>query len=203
MNNDIAGYLIISSISIGGTLLSHYLVTLEDKRYDLSKKMKVLNYISVIIINLLVAINLQMIIGPILLLRCMMTSLLFTSLMIDFKLMELPDTLTFVSVIPAICLFDYNIKIESLWCTLSVMALSCVIMIALTVLGGLGFGDVKLILPILLTIPVSYALAYWLIAILVAAIVSIFLYLFRKVKKISFGPYLIISMIGIYIMNIF
>lgn len=203
MCEELIVYLVILILSIGGTWLSHYLISLEDERYLLSKKEKSFNYIAVLVVNLLVAFNLHMNMGPIMLLRCMMVALLSTSLLIDIKVMELPDTLTFVSIIPAICLFYFNTKIIDFGLSIAVIVLSCIIMIALFILGGLGFGDVKLIIPILLTVPGTYALSYWIVVILTAAVESILFYLFMKAKKISFGPCLIISMIWIYIMNIF
>lgn len=203
MCEKLIAYLIILILSIGGIWLSQYLTSLEDTRYHLSKKEKIFNYIAVLISNLLVALNLNMNLGPILLLRCMMVALLFTSFIIDIKVMELPDTLTFVSLIPAICLFYYNIRLIDFGLSAAVIVLSCIIMIALFILGGLGFGDVKLIIPILLTVPGTYALSYWIIVLAAAVAESIFFYLFMKAKKISFGPCLIMSMIWIYIMNIF
>lgn len=127
------------------------------------------------------------------------------SCMIDFKLQELPDSVSKLFMIIAFCLFIVGENNqEKTYQAISIAIVVGVMLILWKFVGGLGFGDIKLIVPIMLSLPVSSYLAFLCNSLIVAFIYAIGLLIFKKVgedRRFAFGPFLIggfyLTMFGI------
>jgi prepilin signal peptidase PulO-like enzyme (type II secretory pathway) len=70
---------------------------------------------------------------------------------------------------------------------------------------GMGFGDVKLLVPVGFILGLSQGFASLLIAFWIGAVVGIFLMIFKDKRwrsKISFGPFIIIAFMLVFFLNI-
>lgn len=199
---NLAIYLVASLFScVTGWIMSEK----EDKRYKLNNKEKV----TTVVVSLICAlgiyleqgdnVSISLLIWPILAL-----GLLSTSLIIDFKLKELPDTLTFFSIglaIPFVYFLyspDRFDKIVPVLVTLGVLEIFLYILWKIS--GKIGFGDLKLFIPVLLFLPYQWLADYWINTLLAAVVVSIIQLIKTKDRnlQIAFGPYIIIGLISVY-----
>lgn len=180
----------------------------EDKKYELIKKEQIISFIisvlSCFFINLInrdvVFISLFFMTGII--------SILSVSIIIDFKHKELPDYLTLLSFFLSVMyLFVISLGVslattrQYLFILLGIVSI-CVLItfIICYFFGGIGFGDVKLLIPVLLFIPPRYIMSYWVNTIILACIYSLFLYMKTKDKKLTipFGPFIIMGLLSIF-----
>lgn len=180
----------------------------EDENYELKKNEMMISLgisiISSLCINLInrdvVFISLFFMTGII--------SVLSVSLIIDFKLKELPDYLTLLSVfLSGMYLFVISLGVPSatigqyLFTVFGIVGVSVFITFLICYFfGGIGFGDVKLLIPVLLFIPPKYIMSYWVNTIILACLYSLFLYIKTKDKKLTipFGPFIIFGLLSVF-----
>lgn len=181
--------------------LSLRLAKKEDERYELSKKEKIVSF--AITIGGAIAINFRNpdVVFMTLFLMTGVISILSISLVIDFKLQELPDCLTILSLILSLVfLFVANFRNPGL--TVLVTIITAIVMgIISVVFAGIGFGDVKLIVPVLFFVPPIYIMNYALNTILIALLTAIILYIKTRDRKMkfAFGPFIILGLLSIFI----
>lgn len=117
------------------------------------------------------------------------------SCIIDFRHQELPDTITFLSLLIAICLVTNTGEIDSLASQCSAISVIVTILFVICkTITGIGMGDIKLIIPLMLMIPVSSYLSFFCNSLLLGLIYAISLMIFKKVQEdrhFAFGPFLI------------
>ena len=196
---------VYTSASLLSCVIGWFMSSKEDERYKLNNREKV----TTIIVSLICALGISLeqantssmilLIWPVLAL-----GLLSTSLVIDFKLKELPDTLTFSSiglVIPFMYFLYVPNKLDNLVPILITLAILEIFLFVLWKLTGkIGFGDLKLFIPVLLFLPYQWLANYWINTLLAAVIVSIVQLIKTKDRnlQIAFGPYIIIGLISVY-----
>ena len=133
--------------------------------------------------------------------------LLSVSAYIDLKIQELPDfnTVAFLTITILLMIIhkdDINITSQLL-----IVVISMVIYYIMSYFGGLGFGDVKLLLPMMISLNLLEVLNFWLYTLICALVYVIPLAVYKKINKqnikgikFAFGPYIII---GFILFNIF
>ena len=116
------------------------------------------------------------------------------SCVVDFKHQELPDTSTAIFLVLTLGKwFGYTgeTQLTQLICLVGTLT---VLILVWRFLGCLGFGDIKLIVPILLYLSPSLYLAYLGNTLITAFIYAICLIVFKKAaedRRFAFGPFLI------------
>ena len=192
-------------ITVVSSIVLWYLATRlafkEDEKYKFDKKeMIITGFIAAvgsILINLMnpnvTLITLFLMTGVI--------AVLSVSLMIDFKVQELPDCLTIVTWVLGI-IFLLIVNTSNYLFTIGVaVAVALAMFLVCYFFGGIGFGDVKLIAPILFFVPPTYMLSYWLNTIISALIVAVVILIKTKDRKFrfAFGPYMIMGLLSIFL----
>lgn len=136
-------------------------------------------------------------------------AVLIQSALIDFSIQELPDSCTLVFGIYLVMSLLLGGGFANI---LSRLTMSGVLMVIYVILykisAGIGWGDIKLLLPItLLTTNVEIVLNYWLGAVIPALIYAIFYAIKHRDKlketgfnfKFAFGPFLIIGLLLMFV----
>lgn len=117
------------------------------------------------------------------------------SFMVDIKLKELPDSMTFIALISAIIwIMNHGWEQHTSEIIISVATTGFMFLFAYFT-NGFGMGDIKLILPLMLMLPVTSYFDLYLCIFVPAAIFG--LYLLIKNKKLhqrfAFGPFMILG----------
>lgn len=181
--------------------LSVQLVKKEDERYTLSKQEKLYTLIMTLAFGFAINIVNHNVTLITLFLMTGVVAVLTPSFVIDLKMQELPDRATILALMLAIP-FVWIVNGKTLLFTLGFTA---IVALALFVIcyfsGGIGFGDVKLIVPILFFVPQVYMINFWLNAFICASLVAVGLFIKTKDKnlKFAFGPYLIIGLTSVFL----
>lgn len=133
--------------------------------------------------------------------------LLSVSAYIDLKIQELPDFNTVVFLTITILLMIIHKDDINITSQLLIVVISMVIYYIMSYFGGLGFGDVKLLLPMMISLNLLEVLNFWLYTLICALVYVIPLAVYKKINKqnikgikFAFGPYIII---GFILFNIF
>lgn len=178
------------------------LAATEDKRYndllDSYEEHDVSAYISIII-----AFIILMFVQPVesFMSYCifMLLGLLSVSVLTDYKMHELPDTISFVFFIIILTMLTVYLP-NTIWDSLLRAVILTIVYTVMSYIGGLGFGDVKLLFPISMVLTWSRLADFWLISIgcaLIHLIPRVILSLVKRESlkgiKIAFGPYIIIG----------
>jgi len=128
-------------------------------------------------------------------------SVLSVSLMVDFKVQELPDCLTVVAWVLGV-LFLLLVNTSNYLITIGIaVAVALLMFLICYFFGGIGFGDVKLIAPILFFVPPSYMMSYWLNTVIAALVVALVILVKTKDRKFrfAFGPYMIMGLLSVFL----
>ena len=141
-----------------------------------------------------------------------LTPMLISAFIIDFKLQIIPNRLN-LTIFEVGLIFAFIYGLSNVAITINMLLGMCVgagIFLLITLLGGLfygkeamGFGDVKLMGALGLYFGLSNIIIITLVSFLIGAILSIFL-LITRIKKTSeyipFGPFIVIaSFISMYV----
>ncbi len=134
-----------------------------------------------------------------------LTILLMTISWIDIKTKKIPNILVIIGVILGLIsiFFNNDINIYSSMLGAAVLS-SALIFISLITKGALGMGDAKIIFVIGLFLGLRTSFSVLLLSIMISGIISLFLLIFRVVKRkttIPFAPFILISAFYIIIMN--
>lgn len=117
------------------------------------------------------------------------------SCIIDFRLQELPDTITGLFFLVSFGLYCTNSTVD--FYQLIAMGLIMLVMLLIwKFTNSLGFGDVKLMVPILLGLPLGMYIPFLTNTMLIAFLYAICLLIFRKVSEdrhFAFGPFMILG----------
>lgn len=112
----------------------------------------------------------------------------------DFKHQELADTSTLIFFLFAFGMwlgYDLTTQIQQIT---TIIAVSIALILVWRYIGGLGFGDIKLMVPLLLFLNPTQYLSFLGNSLTIAFIYALGLILFKKVgdeRKFAFGPFLI------------
>ncbi len=132
----------------------------------------------------------------------LVTSILISSSIIDFKYHELPNQHTLVIFLLGICYFIRNIQHWKEFGLGFLLSLGVFIVLSLLLGGNLGFGDVKLATALGIMVPASLFMNFLFLSFLSGAIISIVLMLLKlknRNDKIAFGPYIGIGFLATHL----
>jgi prepilin signal peptidase PulO-like enzyme (type II secretory pathway) len=124
-------------------------------------------------------------------------AILISIFVIDIENQIIPDTLTFyLFVLALIVTLFYSGSFYSSMLTGFMTSLFLLILHLVTKGKGMGLGDVKLAIPVGMLLGWPAALVWVFLSFILGAAVGIILILFKKAKfgkRISFGPFLVVS----------
>lgn len=128
----------------------------------------------------------------------------------DLRIRELPDSVTLIFFIISLKMFFDQPMDTWLMKILTVVVTTVILYIIWKFVGGLGFGDIKLLIPILLSLSPSMYLGFFTNSIFIAFIYAIMILIKTKKdpeadKTFAFGPFLIwgyyLTLFGISILE--
>lgn len=193
---------------LAGMFIGNFGSQKEDERYMEELKGKgFLTFEILFMVTFLLMINIfqdKILIGDIfnICYLSIVAGLLSVSAYIDIKIQELPDFNTVVFLAITILLMFIHKEGINIFSQVLIVVISMAIYYVMSYFGGLGFGDVKLLLPIMISLDLLEVLNFWLYALMCALIYVIPLAIYKKVKKqnikgikFAFGPYIIIGFI--------
>lgn len=128
-----------------------------------------------------------------------LSGLFSASILIDLKIQELPDSITSIFLIIVAALYVVGSPLDMQSAVLRALIMEVVYSI-LASIGGLGFGDVKLLFPISMCFSYIECLDFWMYTLIATFIYLIPAVILHKRKgltlkgfKFAFGPFIIVG----------
>ncbi|MEG1299903.1 MAG: A24 family peptidase [Erysipelotrichaceae bacterium] len=194
---------ILLTISVISCWVAQYATKKEDIRYLLVKNESMFCYLLSSLFCFIVCYFNPEDTFVLLAIKSMVLSILTISFLIDFKLHELPDTLTLsIGCIGLFSLiFTQNKSLLNFkFLFVIIFILLVALFLCLKVQGALGFGDVKYLVAITPFLSFTNLLSFWMNSILSAALFAIGILIKGKKKdaQMAFGPFLILGLFTVF-----
>ncbi len=194
-------YLFLTPLAIAFWFLTIRLTEKEDIRYKLTIKERNLSLLLATASSILIYLTNQNVTFFVLFLMVGIISTLSVSFFIDMKLKELPDCATILSLLLAIPFFLISNTSNWVVTIAAVVAVFVLLFLVCLFFIGIGFGDVKMWVPIGLFLVPSAVLGYWVNVYAIAIVYCIYLLVKTKDRKhqFPFGPFMIAGLLLIFI----